>query len=722
MATNSITKRFLMGTFWIFVSTLGLSGVAHAQDLQAELDALDDLPEEDLFGGGNSGGNAGKSAGSAKKSAESEEALSFEDSELSAGGRKNEARTSGARGTSDPDLQGLEEELKFDDYQDGNALSLDELNNDPSLKASTVDGPMGAMTALDFKQLGDRVRIVVAANRPIDWTRELRGKRRQVVVELRNMKIKNELLRRPLDTGEFEGPVAVVQAFESSSANVPTVKILIQLRNFVDPTILRTGNQLVVDFPLVSQDSIFRSSAKARAVAPQTFLSMSDIKEFKGEIIPSINARETPLAEIVSFLLRDKGVNFIFKDGSGATPVTVSLKSIPWDQALATILFNARPAPVGYQIIDKVYYFSTVAALQTELRDLAAAQANSQVLAPVETRLIPVAYYDLSGMQTQIRAFSTPTRGTIALDTPSNTLIVTDTTEVLDKMEKLVRILDRQPAQILIEGRLVSMSRNGTRSLGIPWNVGGIERGGITSNIRVGNGGPLAAVTQTAGTASGELNIPLRVGNLGPFGAVSATLSLLGGRSLSKTLSSPRVVTQNGLAATISDSISVQQASGFTTTGQAALTTIQLPSSLSVTPVVKADGFLDLVVNITKGSLTSGGGTKTQTVSNRVLVEDGKTVVIGGISNLDDNYTETHVPFFNALPIFGALFKDTRAWVEGSAELMAFISPKILNPNESRGYAWDTLQKSRKGENSPDESLSVFGADDETTPSAGGTF
>jgi type IV pilus assembly protein PilQ len=718
-STSKLIRRAFRWSLLLGISSVAFSLPAYSQDLQAELDALDDLPEEDLFGESGSASSAGKSAAKgegAKNSAKTtpaEEELVLDD-ELRSGGAN--AKTDKSRGVGDPDLEGLEEELKFDDYQDGNALSLDQLNTDPSLKASTIDGPMGTMTALDFKQLGDRIRIVVGANRPVDWTRELRGKRRQVVIELRNMRITNKILKRPLDTGEFEGPVALVQAFESSTANIPTVKILIQLRNFVDPTILRTGNQLVVDFPIISNDSLFRSGRAAKAVVPRTYLSMHDIKEFVGAPI-NINAKEAALADVMKLILSPLGINYLFKDASSNQQVTVSLTQIPWDQALATILFNHN---LGYQVIDKVYYIAQRQTLSTEIAQLIQAQEQSRTLIPTETRLIPIAYQVPADIQAHLQAFASPApRGSMRLDAPSNTLIVTDIPENLDKMERLVRILDRQPAQILIEGRIVIMQKNGGRAFNIPWNVGPISVAGVSSNIGVGAGGKVADSVINSPTGSqGNLSIPLRTATLGGFGAVSALLGMLGDRHQAKTISSPRVITQNLLAANISDAQTVSQPAGFTENGTQALTTTTVPSNMSVTPVVKADGYIDLIINISKAAL-SNGQVSTQTISTRMLVEDGKTAVLGGINNQVDAYDEFSIPFFRSLPIFGELFKTNRTWTEGSNELMAFVSPKILNPNESRGYAWDSLQKARKGESSSQEAMSVFGSKDETVPSDG---
>ncbi len=677
-----------------------------AQDLQAELDALDDLPEEDLFGASpNSGGsgNAASTAAPRSSGAQASEELLLEDNSALRSG----ARGSSARGTDDPDLDGLEQELRFDDYQDGNALSLEQLNDDPSLKASTIDGPMGTMTALDFKQMGDRVRIVMGANRPIDWTRELRGKRRQVVVELRNMRIGNKILKRPLDTGEFEGPVALIQAFDSTSANIPTVKVLIQLRNFVDPTILRTGNQIVVDFPLISNDSLFRSSRASKAVVPKTYLSMHDIKEFTGGLI-DLNAKETPLAEIMAFVLRPQGINYLFKDNSAATAVTVSLTKVPWDQALATILFNAN---LGYQVIDKVYYIANRQTLTTEIQQLAQAQEQSRTLIPTETRLMPVAYQDPTVILGQLASFRSPApRGDVKVDLPSNTLIVTDIPENLDKMERLIRVLDRQPAQILIEGRLVSMQKSYGRTVGVSWNLGAFSQGNFTGNIAVGSTAPSAAVTQAPAGNAGNMVIPVRLGNAGPFGAVSALLSLASTRRMARTITSPRVITQNQVSATISSSTPIEQSAGQTVNGTAATTTVQLPTNMSVTPTVKADGFIDMQISITKANAQQG----TDTVNARMLVEDGKTAVVGGLNSTDESLLEEQIPFFSSLPIFGRLFTGNMAKAEGANELVAFISPKILNPNESRGYAWDSLQKARRGESSAADAMSVFGEKDES--------
>jgi type IV pilus assembly protein PilQ len=652
----------------LFCVALGSAApVLNAQDLKAELDALDDLPEDDLSGSVDGGGAA------SSPSAGVPDAGSFDTTNPPAtSALRGGSSSSKELGVGDLDLQGLEQELNFDSFKDGGKVGLEQLQ--AQQKTNLGDDIKGRVTSLDFKQLQDRVRLVVSADRPIDWTRELRSKRRQVIVELRNMDIAREILKRALDTGEFEGPVALVQAFPAKVGGRDSVKVLFQLRSFVDPTILRTGNDLVIDFPISGGDTLFRSRTASRVVVPKSYISANDLKEFKGAPI-SLNVKGAELGDFLNLISRSAGKNFVVSGNiGGEKKITMNLTNVPWDQALSIALFNNG---LGYQELDTVIRVATVDELQKELDTAVSAAKKTRDLIPLETRLLPINYADVATLQTNITPFLTKERGNVTVEKRTNTLVVTDIPEVLEKVDRYVRAVDKQTPQVLIEARIVEAKEGFNRTREFSWTGGQspADKAGGASQYNVGG------VTKDVASDG----MALRFANLGSIASVDSFLSFQESESHARAISSPRVTVLANETATISQgsktTVSRQDQAGNTVTQE-----INIPTSLSVTPQVSSDGFVFLDVTITRDIPVDIKipSIDTRSAKTKMVVESGKTAVIGGIYQNDVTESEGGIPFLRKIPIFGNLFTSTKEYLKTANELLIFISPRILNQDLSR--------------------------------------
>ncbi|MEO5667275.1 MAG: secretin N-terminal domain-containing protein [Bdellovibrionota bacterium] len=668
---------------WLSALAFGIAAsgivtpVARAQDLKAELDALDDLPEDDL-----SAGTTAPSTPSASSSSVPD-AGSFDAAKTSTPSSSAPSSSPAKElGVGDLDLQGLEQELNFDSFKDGGKVGLDQLQNAP--KGNLGDETRGRVTSIDFKQLQDRVRLVVSADRPIDWTRELRSKRRQVIVELRNMEIAREILKRALDTGEFEGPVALVQAFPAKVGGRDSVKILFQLRSFVDPTVLRTGNDLVIDFPIAGGDTLFRSRAAGRVIVPKTYLSANDTKEFKGTPI-TINVKSAELGDFLNLISRSAGKNFVLSGSVGTDKkITMNLTNVPWDQALSIALFNSG---LGYQELDSVIRIATVEELGKEL-DIAREAANkSRDLIPVETRLIPINYADVATLQTNLAPFLTKDRGNVTVEKRTNTLVITDIPEVLEKVSRYVTAVDKQTPQVLIEARIVEANQGFNKSKNFAWTVGSNIVDGQTKHAQFNVGG--AYPSSTAPGIGANQGLRLRFGNLGGIDLVDTLLNFNETQNNSRTISSPRVTVLANETATISQgrktSVTRVDVSGNTVSQE-----INVPTNLTVTPQVSADGFVFMDVTITRDILVDPGSNiappiiDTRYAKTKMVVENGKTAVIGGIYQDDISESESGIPFLRKIPIFGSLFTNVKKSVKQANELLIFLAPRVINQDVSR--------------------------------------
>jgi type IV pilus assembly protein PilQ len=637
-----------------------------AQDLKAELDALDDLPEDDLGGFGPS-----------------EDFSSVPDADNFSFGVSNPApprsqgnlQGTGSRelGVGDLDLRGLEQELNFDSFKDGGKVGLDQLR--ARAEPAFADDVGGRLTSLDFRQLSDRVRLVVGADKPIDWTRELRSQRRQVIVELRNMTIARETLTRALDTGEFEGPVALIRAFPSKVGGRDSVKILFQLRSFVDPTILRTGNELVIDFPIAGGDTLFRSRSASTVIVPKTYISANDYREFIGSPI-SLNVKNAELGDVLNLISRSSGKNFVVSGGVGEKKITISLNNVPWDQALALTLFNNG---LGFQDLDTVYRVATAEELSADLDKAKEAALKTRSIIPVETRLISVSYATASEMTANLEKFLSEERGSITVDARTNTLVVTDIPEVLEKVDRYVRSVDRQTPQVLIEARIVEASEDFGRNRNFAWSLGQLNPDSDRSGAL--NVGSVPNLSEEGADQVGNSLMQLRFANLGGINLVDAFLRMSESQRLSRTIASPRVTVLANEEATISQGrkITVQR----TTEAGIAEEFLDVVTELKVTPQVTADGFVVLTVDV-KRDTPEGDDVGSRSAQTKMIVESGKTAVIGGLYTLENTDTERGFPFLRNIPIFGALFKNEVAKSRASNELLMFISPRIINADRSQ--------------------------------------
>jgi type IV pilus assembly protein PilQ len=291
-------------------------------------------------------------------------------------------------------------------------------------------------------------------------------------------------------------------------------------------------------------------------------------------------------------------------------------------------------------------------------------------------------------------------RGSVFAEPRTNQVFVTDTAASMDRVQQFISKIDIPLRQVLIEARLVVASEDFGKSLGV--KLGGIDAGGgsvISGSTRSTFGtnlnNSIAASGLTGGTISATdtfLNLPAAssaaaVPSIAFTLFSSASSQLIGlelqaieSNSAGKVVSSPRVLTMDQQAAVVSQGVQIP----YVTTsenGTASTTFQQADLKLEVTPQITPDGTLVLTLDVSKDSLgqltTSGYAINTNRVKTQALVENGGTVVIGGVYELDETNSENKVPFFGDLPIIGNLFKNNSKRIKKN-ELLVFITPKIV--------------------------------------------
>jgi len=412
-------------------------------------------------------------------------------------------------------------------------------------------------------------------------------------------------------------------------------------------------------------------------------------------------------------LLADVGrVNVVTSDNVTGS-VTIRMRNVPWDQALDVVLQSKNLGMVRQGNLLRV---APLADLEKE-REMAIARRKQELeLAPVETRLVPVSYATANEIQVRAREMLSP-RGSIAVDDRTNVLIVRDVAATLNQIEELVRSLDTQTPQVLVEARIVEATSRYLRDVGIQWG------GDATFSPATGNptglafpsavgiaGGATDTQTPTWGMSPFDrtvanpnfaVNLPAATGT-GVGGALGLTLGSINnainlGVRLSaaessgmlRIISSPRILTMDNKDARISQGTLIPFAQ---VSAQGVQTTFQEAKlQLLVRPHVTAEGSVAMHVKVNRDepdfNQTSARGDPTilkREAETDLLIMDGHTAVIGGIYTRNTGRNLDQVPFFGDIPLIGLLFQRRRA-SDSRGELVIFLTPRIVNRAEALG-------------------------------------
>jgi type IV pilus assembly protein PilQ len=419
-----------------------------------------------------------------------------------------------------------------------------------------------------------------------------------------------------------------------------------------------------------------------------------------------LDFKDADIHNILRLLSEVGGVNVVTADNVGGT-VTIRMRDVPWDQALDVIL---EAKGLGMVRQGNLLRVAPLAQLEQEREAAIARQKQQQQLAPLETRLVPVSYATAQELQPRVRELLTE-RGSVSVDSRTNMLIVRDIVGQLDQVEDLVRSLDTQTPQVLIESRIVEASSTYSRDIGIQWGGAAVMSSttgnptglrfpsdiGIAGGVPVGQA-PTQGLSPFTGTVTNPnfaVNLPAVTG-AGSGGALGLTMgSLSGAVNLNvrlsaaeaagsvRIISSPRVLTLDNNEASISQGtlipFSQVSAQGVNTAFQEA------KLELNVTPHVTSDGAVAMDVKITRNEPDFGrtGANGQPTILERealtqLLVDDGDTAVIGGIYTRNTGRNVDQVPFFGDIPVLGVFFKRRR-FREDRNELLIFLTPRIVN-------------------------------------------
>jgi type IV pilus assembly protein PilQ len=556
---------------------------------------------------------------------------------------------------------------------------------------------------------------------------DLRTQGSNVLINVGNAQLPASL-QKPLNVTDFATPVQSIDA--RSSAN--GTQLVLSTNGAFESMAYQTGRDYIVEI-------VPRASGAKRAGASSS-MGQSNVtttaRAYSGRPV-TFNFQDVPVRTVLQLIAEESGLNIVASDTVQGN-VTLRLVNVPWDQALDVVLqakgLDKRRSGNVVWIAPQ----SEVAKYEQDKEDARIAIDNRVDLV---TEYVQINYHNAVQIAKQLSeakgigsggqggqggaggaggagggtdsGFLSP-RGRLVADERTNTLMISDIPKKIVQMKELIRVIDRPVDQVLIEARVVIANETFSRELGARFGVSGVTNGGkgyfnstIENNIATQNSLVNAAVQNSAtpppnpsvvGTITRGLMSNLGVAN--PAGSVALSilnagyaldveLSAMQAEGRGEVISNPRIVTSNQREAVISQGqevgyVTIQPA----TAGGVATPSVQFKDVLlemRVTPTITNDGRVFLNMNVKKDEIagfvdTSIGDVpqiNKRSVNTAVLVEDGQTVVIGGVYEFRDRSDVQKVPFLGDVPFLGNLFKK-KGKTKEKAELLIFVTPKVL--------------------------------------------
>ena len=617
--------------------------------------------------------------------------------------------------------------VPYDTRVDGNTIvvSLASPGSGRTLQSSAAPGGLAAATQrsasspaisgmrsienVDFRRGKDGSANIVVNVTDSKVPADLRQEGGKIVIDFAKTAVPENLLQR-LDVVDFATPVSTVDVLRAGD-----------------------GARLVIaasgDYEQLAyqSDNIYTIEVKPVVKLPP---ELRDKKEYVGERL-TLNFQDIETRAVLQLLADTSGQNMVISD-SVTGNVTLRLQSVPWDQALDVVM---RTKGLDSRQEGNVIFIAPAAEISSREKELLSARKEAQELAPLRTEYLQVNYAKAADLAALIKSGAgslISERGSVAIDERTNTLLLQDTSERLADIRRLVSTLDIPVKQVMIEARIVIVSDDYSRDLGVRFGANAAFTQGGSDGLGF-IGGPIGSDDddggigispfpglinddgQIVGTPAGQNNqiggvrlpgnpadrylVNLPAAN--PAGRLALTLldsdylvdlelSAAQAEGRGEIISSPRLITANQREATIEQGVEIpyqeSSSSGATTTQfkKAVL-------SLKVTPQITPDNRVILDLTVSKDSVgqlvasATGGfvpSIDTREIVTQVLVNDGQTVVLGGILETERRDAENKVPYLGDIPVVGRLFKQTTT-TDNKDELLIFVTPRILREGSS---------------------------------------
>lgn len=558
---------------------------------------------------------------------------------------------------------------------------------------------------VDFRRGKDGAANIIVNITDSKVPADLRQEGGKIVVQFAKTAIPENLLQR-LDVVDFATPVSSIDVLRAGDG----ARLVIAASGDYEQLAYQSDNVYTIEIKPVVK------------LPPE----LRDKKEYVGERL-TLNFQDIETRAVLQLLADTSGQNMVISDSVSGN-VTLRLQSVPWDQALDVVM---RTKGLDSRQEGNVIFIAPAAEISSREKELLSARKEAQELAPLRTEYLQVNYAKAADLAALIKSGAgslISERGSVAIDERTNTLLLQDTSERLADIRRLVSTLDIPVKQVMIEARIVIVSDDYSRDLGVRFGanaaftqggsdglgflggpLGSDDDDGVTISPFPAIGNPARGTPATSTGQVGGVQLPGRAADrylvnlpaANPAGRLALTLldsdylvdlelSAAQAEGRGEIISSPRLITANQREATIEQGVEIpyqeSSSSGATTTQfkKAVL-------SLKVTPQITPDNRVILDLTVSKDSVgqlvasATGGfvpSIDTREIVTQVLVNDGQTVVLGGILETERRDAENKVPYLGDIPVVGRLFKQTTT-TDNKDELLIFVTPRILREGSS---------------------------------------
>ena len=544
--------------------------------------------------------------------------------------------------------------------------------------AETAPTASNELRDVDFRRGTDGSGQVIIELSTPDAPVSLRREGGRIIARIQGTRVPDRLQRR-LNVVDFATPVETIETRQDGG----DVRMTIAPSGDYDYLGYQTGNTFVIEFQPLTEAEI----------------AEREEQEYTGDRL-SLNFQDIEIRAVLQLIADFTGLNVVVSD-SVTGNITLRLQNVPWDHALDIIL---QTKDLDKRIRDNVMLVAPAEEIAARERREMEARRQTEELAPVRSEFFQVNYAKAGDVASLLRsedASLLSERGTVTIDERTNTLIVRDTEQNLSDIRGLLNRLDIPVRQVLIESRIVLANDDFSRELGVRFGASSRDDSGDRRR-RVGGtrgGGLVESGSGVTRDGSEGMLVDLPVNN--PAGAVGLAVGRIGDRMLQlelsametegrgEVVSSPRVITANQGTARIRQGVEIPYQEA-TASGATSVSFQEAVLALDVTPQITPDDRIIMDLEVSKdtvGQIFQGvPSIDTQSVTTQVLVDNGETVVLGGIYERERGQEVSRVPFFGSLPGVGWLFRTTRN-VDENSELLIFVTPRILSESLSAGSA-----------------------------------
>lgn len=539
----------------------------------------------------------------------------------------------------------------------------------------TALGSNTANVAVDFHKGANNSGVIEINTAGYRGTPEIKQRSNNLVILLKN----NQLpiaAQRNLDVTDFSTPVRTIS-----------------LRRLGNDTEITIKNQGGWEHKTSQSAGRYTITVSPKSVVAEAGINRNRNRNFTGKRV-SLDFQDVDVRTILQILAKESNMNIVASD-SVSGKMTLSLKDVPWDQALDLVMQSR-----GLESRRNGNIIRVAPADEFREIDLKALEGAKRIeeLGPLVSRTFQLKYKDVNEFRKILNINENggsnnsnnsnsllSSRGSAVIDPATNTLIIKDNQNVIKEFERLIEQLDVPARQVMIEARIVEAKDGFSRALGVKFGydrkfgstrVGSGLSGGSSTTGNIFNLAP--NVNLPAASATSSLTIVRALSS----GALGLELTAMQEQNRGKIISSPRVLTQDRKEATIKAGreIPYQEASS---SGATSTSFKEAVLGLTVTPQITPDGNVIMDIKLNKDSVDQGCsvlGTpciSTKELTTRAMVEDGGTIILGGIYEEDNSNTQYKVPLLGDIPVVGNLFRGTKRNNEKN-ELLIFITPRIM--------------------------------------------